>query len=67
MLITNLYRLSPYIVSPLLRSCFIALLVEPKSWCLLLLSEGRSVRMSSIVSGVSCPQSSHVGGCSLDI
>ena len=43
MLVTNLCRVSPYDVSPSLRSCFIILLVEPKIWRLLLLSEGKSL------------------------
>ena len=64
MLVTNLYKVPPYDVSPSLRSCFIVLLVVPKNWRLLLLSEGHSVRMCFIVSGVSSPQSSHVGAFS---
>ena len=67
MLLTNLYRVPPYVVSPSLRSCFIVLLVVPKNWRLLLLSEVHSFRMCFFVSGVSSLQFSHVGGCSLDI
>ena len=52
MLVTNLNRVPPYVVSPSLRSCFIVLLVEPKKWRLLLVSEGHSVRMCFI--GVPC-------------
>ena len=55
MLGTKQYRVSPYVVSPSLRSCFIVLLGEPKSWRLLFLSQGHSVRMSFIASGVSAP------------
>ena len=51
MFITNLFRVSPYVVSPSLRSCFIILLVELKNWRFLLLSKVRSVRMYFIVSG----------------
>ena len=65
MLVTNLYRVPPYEASPSLRGCFIVLLVEPKNWCLLLLSERHSVRMCFVVSKVSSPQSSYVGGSSL--
>ena len=57
MLVRNLYRVPPCVVSPSLRSYFIVLLVVPKKWRLLWLSEGHSVRMCSIVSGVSSPQS----------
>ena len=54
MLVKNLYRVPPYAVCPSLRSCFIVLLAEPKkNWRLLLLSEGHSVKMCFIVSGVS--------------
>ena len=59
--------MTPSVVSPSLRSCFTVLLVVPEKWRLLLLSEGHSARMRFIVSGVSSPQSSHVGGCSLEI
>ena len=55
MLVTNLYRVSPYVVSPSFWSCFIVLLFEPKNWSFLLVSEGRSVRINFIVSGVSSP------------
>ena len=55
MLVTNSYRVPLYVVSPLLSSCFIILLVVPKNWHLLLLSEGHSVEMCFIVSGVSSP------------
>ena len=61
MLAPNLYKVPPYVVSPSLKSCFIVLLVMPKNWRLLLLNEGHSVRICFIVSGVSFPQSSHVG------
>ena len=66
MLVTNIYRVPPYAVSPQLRSCFIVLLVESKICRLLLLSDEHSVRMRFIVSGVSSPVS-HVGGSSPDI
>ena len=65
MMVKNLYGASPYDVSPTLRSYFIVLPVEPKNLRLLLLSEGPSVKMRFIVCGVSSPQSSHLGGCSL--
>ena len=55
MLVKNVHSVTPYAVSPLLRSRFIVLLVEPKNWRLLLLSEERSVWMRFIVSGVSYP------------
>ena len=55
MLVTNLYRTSPYVVSSSLESCLIFLLVEPNKWRILLLSEERSVRMRFIVSRVSSP------------
>ena len=55
MLVTNLYRVSPYSVSPSLKSCFVVLLEKLENWRLLLLSERRSVRMRVIVSGVSSP------------
>ena len=38
MLVTNLYGVSPYVVSPSLRSCFIVLFIEPKNQRLLLLT-----------------------------
>ena len=44
MLVANLYIVSPYVVSPSLRSCFKVLLVEPRNWRFLFLSKGRSVR-----------------------
>ena len=55
MLVPNLYGVSPYVVPPSLRNCYIVLLVEPKKWRLLLLSEESSVRMHFMVSGVSRP------------
>ena len=67
LLVTSLYRVPPYVASPPLRSCFIVLLAVPKSWRLLLLSEGHSVRMCFIVSGVPSPQFSQIGGCSFEI
>ena len=54
MLVANVYRVSPYVASPALRSFFIVLL-EPNNLRFLLLSEGRSVRMHFIVSGESSP------------
>ena len=66
MLVTNYYRVSPYVVSPSFRSRFIVLLVEPRNWRLLLLNKGQSVRMCIIVSE-SLLKPSHVGGYSLDI
>ena len=58
MLVTNLYRMPPYVVSSSLRSCFRVLLVEPKNRRSLSLSEGRSVRMRFIFSGMPSPVSS---------
>ena len=67
MLVTNLYRVPPYVVAPSSRSCFIVLLLVPNNWRLLLLDEWHSLMMCFIIIGVSSPQSSHVGGCSLGI
>ena len=65
MFVINVYRVSSYVVSSSL-SCFIVLLVEPKNGCLTSLSEGGSVRMRFIVSGVSSPVFT-CWGYSLDI
>ena len=53
MLVTNLYKVPPYVVSPSLKSSSIVLLVVPKNWRILLISQGHSVRMCFIVSRVS--------------
>ena len=55
MLVINLYRAPPYALSPSLSSFFIVLLVEPKHWRLLFLSEGHSIRMRFIDNGVALP------------
>ena len=56
--------MSPYDRSRSL-SCFTVLLIVPKNWRLLLLSEELSVKMCFIMSGMSPLQSSHAWGCSL--
>ena len=59
-LITNLYRVPPYNESPLLRSCFIVLFIEPNN------CEGHLLRYVLLLVGYLL-QSSYVGGCFLDI
>ena len=56
MVVTTLYKRLPNDISASLWSCFILLLFVPKNWRLLFLSEGHSVRICFIVTGVSSPQ-----------
>ena len=53
LMVRQLYRVSPYVLSQSLWSCLLVLLIEPTNWRLLLLSEGFSVKMRFNVSGVS--------------